>query len=143
MSGPALAAALRATAGRPDGLWLAARGRSMGRAVPTGAEVHVVASDLPPAVGEVWAFATAAGEVVVHRCVGVGPPHRFRGDARPVDDAPVAPQLLIGRVDSLRRDRGVGPVPPVAGRDRLRALGGMARRITRSGAARSRAEPGR
>lgn len=115
----------------------------MGRAVPGGAEVHVVASDAPPAVGEVWAFCTAAGEVVVHRCVGVGPPHRFRGDTRPVDDAPVAPHLLIGRVDSLRREGGVGPVPPAAGRDRLRAVGGMARKITRSGGAGGRAEPRR
>ncbi len=105
----------------------------MGRAIASGTEVHVATGPAVPAPGEVWAFATAAGEVVVHRCRAVGPPHRFRGDARARDDEPVAEALLIGRVDRVRGARGERPVPTAALRDRARAQAGRVARITRSG----------
>lgn len=131
MSGVALASGLRVTAARPEGVWLPTRGRSMGRAVPSGGEVHVVAAEAP-AVGEVWAFCTPGGEVLAHRCRVVGPPHRFRGDARPADDEPVETALLIGRVDRIRTGDGEIPVSAAAVRDRLVALRGRTRRITRT-----------
>lgn len=121
MSGAVLASALRDTASRPEGLWLPARGRSMGRAIGSGAEVHVRAVAAEPAPGEVWAFCTPGGAVLVHRCRRAGPPHRFRGDARGGDDAPVEGALVIGRADRVRDGAGERPVPPHAPVDRARA----------------------
>jgi hypothetical protein len=79
------------------GIELTVRGASMGRRFPAGATVHVVAASRPRR-GEVWAFATASGQLVLHRCrSGSGPPWVFRGDGREALDPPVEDDHLIGR----------------------------------------------
>ncbi|MEX1007825.1 MAG: S24/S26 family peptidase [Acidimicrobiia bacterium] len=89
----------RASAGT---MWFRVDGVSMGRSIPWGSEVLVVPAERPR-VGEVWAFCTANGELVVHR-------HRrpirgayvFQGDAKASPDDPVRADQLIGRVVAVR-----------------------------------------
>ena len=102
-------------------LWIDAVGSSMGRAIPDGARVHVVAAARPRR-GEVWAMCDDGGRVIVHRVLGlVDGQWWFRGDANSSPDLPVELDRLIGRVDEVE----------VAGR--LRLLGTLDRLIASRG----------
>ncbi len=82
-------------------LWIDTIGNSMGRAVPAGARVRVVAASRPRR-GEVWAICSDDGRVVVHRVLGVvGGRWWLQGDANRSPDLPVELDRLIGRVDEI------------------------------------------
>jgi hypothetical protein len=75
-------------------------------AIVAGERVRVVAGD-GPRRGEVWAFVRSDGDIVVHRMMRrLGDLYVFRGDTTPRDDEPVAPDLLIGRVDEVEGPEG-------------------------------------
>ncbi|MEO1063907.1 MAG: S24/S26 family peptidase [Actinomycetota bacterium] len=118
------AALLRARSTAPGGLQLHAAGSSMLPTIAAGTSVDVEAQPRPRS-GEIWAFVTDDGQVVVHRHVRPGREgHTFRGDANEHTDAPVRPDQLVGRVD-------LGPVDRLRGLRRI-ADRGLRRRITRS-----------
>lgn len=99
----ALARALRASAASGE-LWLPVRGGSMGRSLRSGSTVRVVPGARPRR-GEVWAFCTAGGTILVHRYRrAAGGEFIFRGDARAADDAAVPASRLVGRVVEVQRD---------------------------------------
>jgi hypothetical protein len=116
-------------------VWLAVSGTSMGSAIPSGARV-LVRGRTTPRRGEVWAFCTSGGHVVVHRFRR----HRdgqlwFQGDANAWVDVPIALSLLVGRVDAIDvegRRRRLGPVATIRARLGLdlRAVRRAARAIT-------------
>lgn len=120
-SATARAAVLRRAAGmRP--LWLDVAGDSMGATIASGSKVRVEPATRPRR-GQIWAFCTEDGRVLVHRFLGSsGPSLWFQGDANPRPDRPVTAALLIGRVRETN-DRGtsrpVGVRATVAGRVRL------------------------
>jgi hypothetical protein len=97
----------------------------MGRSIPHGARVHVVAAPRPHR-GEVWAMCSDDGHVVVHRVLGlVGGQWWLRGDTNSSPDRPVASERLIGRVseiDVAGRARRLGPLDRWIGRLRLDGL---------------------
>ena len=103
-----LADALRHRCEADTDYWLDANGTSMGRTIPGGARVRVVAGTRPR-VGEIWAFCGPRGQVVVHRCVWTGGSqgnrrYRFRGDSSPGLDAPAPAEVLIGPVVEVEVD---------------------------------------
>ena len=123
-------------------LWIAARGDSMGRTIPTGASV-LVAHDASPRRGQLWAYCDEAGRVVVHRYrrhTSAG--HVLQGDTRVQPDPPVQDERLIGRVTAVRRrgrDRHVGWSDRCLGesqrlpRELLARATRMTRRLRRAG----------
>jgi hypothetical protein len=87
----------------------------MGWSIPNGARVRV-AFDPPPRRGEVWAFCTKSGAVVVHRYRrAVGAQHRFQGDHRVEADPLVDRDELIGRVVEIAPRRAGFRWGPLAG----------------------------
>jgi hypothetical protein len=130
---PAAKAAVlrRGAAARP--MEIRVTGSSMGAAIPTGARVAVIAA-CRPRRGEVWAFVSEAGQVVVHRFRrrrdGV---LWFQGDGNDRIDRPVTPEMLIGRVASLEvagRRTKLGTRARVRGRLMLDVTA-LARRVDR------------
>ena len=112
-------------------LWIAARGESMGRTIPTGSSVLVAEGSMPRR-GEVWAYCDPSGNVVVHRyrrLTSAG--HVLQGDTRTRPDPPVREEWLIGRVTAVRRG------------DRIRSVGwrdrcvGACQRLPRAAIARA------
>ena len=103
-------------------LWIDTIGNSMGRAIPAGARVRVVAATRPRR-GEVWAICSDDGRVIVHRVLGVvGGRWWFQGDANRSPDQPVRPERLIGRVDEIEhagRCWNLGPSVRLIARWRL------------------------
>jgi hypothetical protein len=103
-------------------LWIDTIGNSMGRAVPAGARVRVVAASRPRR-GEVWAMCDDEGRIIVHRVLGeAGERWWLQGDANRSPDQPVSLDRLIGRVDEVEvagRRRRLGPVHRVCARARL------------------------
>ncbi|HEX4983478.1 MAG TPA: hypothetical protein VFV63_17360 [Ilumatobacteraceae bacterium] len=111
-------------------LWIDTVGSSMGRAVPDGARVRVVAAARPRR-GEVWAICNDDSRVVVHRALGVVDGRWwFQGDANRSPDLPIELARLIGRVAEVdiagRRRRLRGPDRLLA-RSRLDAAAGWKR----------------
>ena len=107
------AAVARLHRARLDGteLWLPVAGRSMGSTIDGGGRVRVVDAERRPKRGEIWAFTSESGTVVVHRYRSRhGDQYWFRGDANPRDDEPVAAAALVGRVVEIDDDRGRRPV---------------------------------
>jgi hypothetical protein len=94
----AITAVLRRRAAA-DGLWVEARGGSMGRRYPPGTRLLVAPLGRSPRSGEVWVFVDTDGEVVAHRCVCRRDTATiwFRGDASIRFDTPVALERLVGR----------------------------------------------
>ena len=88
------------------GLTFKAQGSSMAPSVWPGDIVtieSVAAAELEP--GDVALYERPEG-VVLHRYMGAGPGGlRFRGDARSIDDAPVQPAQVLGKVIAIRRGR--------------------------------------
>ena len=103
-------------------LWIDTIGNSMGRAVPAGARVRVVAASRPRR-GEVWAMCDDDGRIIVHRVLGeAGERWWLQGDANRSPDLPVRPDRLIGRVDEVEtngRRRRLGRSRRVVARARL------------------------
>jgi hypothetical protein len=103
-------------------LWIDTTGSSMGRAIPDGARVRVVAVARPRR-GEVWAMCDDEGRVIVHRALGVvGGRWWFQGDANRSPDLPVERDRLIGRVDEIDnagRRRRLGASDRLFARSRL------------------------
>ena len=103
-------------------LWIDTVGNSMGRAVPAGARVRIVAASRPRR-GEVWAMCDDDGRVIVHRVLGsVGDRWWLQGDANRSPDRPVGFDRLIGRVDEVEvagRRRRLGAPRRLTGRARL------------------------
>jgi hypothetical protein len=103
-------------------LWIDTIGNSMGRAVPDGARVRVVAASRPHR-GEVWAMCGDDGRVIVHRVLGVVAGRWWlQGDANRSPDAPVGLDRLIGRVDEIDvagRRRRLGAFDRLLARARL------------------------
>lgn len=98
-----MAAGLRAAAERGS-LRLPTAGTSMGALVRTGDRVTVQPGGRPQ-WGEVWAFCSEQGSVVVHRCRGRRPGGwLFQGDRRAQPDAVVGADRLVGRVVAVERD---------------------------------------
>jgi len=103
-------------------LWLPVRGESMGWSIRNGTRVRVEPAATPRR-GEVWAFANAQGEIVVHRSRGKGPVgYVFQGDVHVDPDATVGAERLIGRVVEID--------PPQAGL-RWGAASGAVQRVPR------------
>ncbi|MQA00009.1 MAG: hypothetical protein GEU80_11885 [Dehalococcoidia bacterium] len=76
----------------------------MGRAIRSGSRVRLIVAERPR-FGEVWAFCTEDGRVVVHRCIARrSGRYRFHGDTSG-PDAPVPLDRLIGRAIEVE-DRG-------------------------------------
>jgi hypothetical protein len=114
VDGSTKAALLRARLGT-GALWLDVTGRSMGWSIPDGSRVRVVGGSLP-ARGEVWAFCTPSGDLVVHRLRGTGSDGaRFQGDVCVRADAPIPDDLLVGRVVEVGPGRGRAWWSPAAG----------------------------
>jgi hypothetical protein len=118
-------------------LWIDTVGSSMGRAVPDGARVRVVAVSRPHR-GEVWAMCSDDGRVIVHRVLGVVDGRWWlQGDANRAPDPPVELERLIGRVDEIDIDgrrRQLGAFDRVIARARLdiAAMWNRVARIVRS-----------
>lgn len=98
---------------------LAVDGSSMGGTISAGSTVTVVAGTIPRP-GQIWALADAEGSLVVHRYKKRADGAMvFRGDGNPGDDAPVYPNMLIGRVVAAHTD---GRTQRFGLLDRLRAF---------------------
>ena len=98
---PTRSPACCAAAPRSGTLWIDTIGSSMGRAIPDGARVRVVAVARPRR-GEVWAMCSDDGRVIVHRVLGVVDGRWWlQGDANRSPDRPVELERLIGRVDEI------------------------------------------
>jgi Peptidase S24-like len=103
VSPEAVAAVLRKRVAKGP-VWLDVSGSSMGSAIPSGARV-LVQGRATPRRGEVWAFCTAGGNVVVHRFRrNRGGQLWFQGDANAWVDVPIDASLLIGRVNTIDVD---------------------------------------
>ena len=77
-------------------LWMPVDGTSMGRTIRAGSQVLLV-SAAAPRTGEIWAFYSDAGVLVMHRCLGrAAGGLRFQGDAH-FEDPAVRPGALVGR----------------------------------------------
>ena len=101
-------------------LWLAVDGPSMSPSLAPPARVQLTAAGRPRP-GELWAFGTHDGSLVVHRCLrrrrdGT---YEFRGDAETDDDDPVPAERLVGKV--VRAESAAGPVRLTRGWRRLLA----------------------
>jgi hypothetical protein len=97
-------------------LWLPVHGMSMQPSILDGSEVQLVPASRPRR-GELWAFCSAAGDLVVHRCRRFeNGAYVFAGDAQLIADAPVRDEQLIGRVVALR---SAGATRTLTARDRL------------------------
>ena len=119
-------------------VWLPVHGASMQPAILDGWDVQLVSASRPHR-GELWAFCSPEGDLVVHRCRrsadGV---YLFAGDARLIADAPVRDEQLVGRVSAIR---DAAATHTVTERDRLkwratnarRALGARMRASVRRG----------
>jgi len=84
---------------RREPLWLDVSGRSMGWSIPGGARVRVEGVAAGPRRGEVWAYCTQDGSLVVHRARRASAHgHVFQGDTCIRADDPVPTELLVGRV---------------------------------------------
>jgi hypothetical protein len=133
VDGSTKAALLRARLGTGS-LWLDVTGRSMGWSIPDGSRVRVDRA-LRPARGEVWAFCTPSGDLVVHRLRGVGPDGaRFQGDVCVRADAPVTADLLVGKVVEVgpgRRRASWGPAAAAVQRVPRVAVAGCVRAARR------------
>jgi signal peptidase I len=71
---------------------------------------QVLPEDLRP--GDCIVYRKTGGEEnIIHRIIAVKPELRTRGDARPVDDEPVAPAWIAGRVEGRIRYGHSTPVP--------------------------------
>lgn len=82
-------------------IWLPVAGDSMGRTIRGGSEV-LVAAGVCPHFGEVWAYCTVEGVVVVHRFLRRRREAlQFQGDAH-WPDPPVTREQLVGRVLCIR-----------------------------------------
>jgi hypothetical protein len=82
--------------------WLDVTGRSMGDTIHAGSQV-LLDAPAAPRIGEIWAFCSDDGTLVVHRSLGRGRNgFRFQGDGRIDGDPPVAPDRIIGRVREVR-----------------------------------------
>ncbi len=109
----------------------------MGRAIAWGSEVLIEGAEQPRR-GEIWAFCRADNKIVVHRYRRrAHDAYIFQGDAKFDPDEPVARDLLIGRVLSVRTDQG--EVRELAGRARVTGWvvesgRSAARRLLRRGA---------
>ena len=105
-----------------EALWIDTIGNSMGRAVPAGARVRVVAASTPRR-GEVWAMCDDDARIIVHRALGeAGDQWWFQGDANRSPDLPVRLDRLIGRVDEVEvvgRRRRLGRSRRLIARTRL------------------------
>ena len=103
-------------------LWIDTAGNSMGRAIPDGARVRVVAAARPRR-GEVWAMCNDDSRVIVHRALGVVDGRWWlQGDANRSPDPPVGLDRLIGRVDEIEvagHRRRLGASKWLIGRARL------------------------
>ena len=83
---------------------LAVDGSSMGATISPSSTVTVVA-DSTPRPGQIWALADSEGSLVVHRYKKrASGAMVFRGDGNRSDDAPVFPDMLIGRVVAATTD---------------------------------------
>jgi SOS-response transcriptional repressor LexA len=98
------------------------KGSSMGAGIPSGARVLVAAAHRPRR-GEVWAFVSDDGTVIVHRFrrerAGT---LWFQGDGNAGVDRPVTPEMLVGRVvatDVEGRRRSFGSLARWRARIRL------------------------
>ncbi len=104
----------------------------MSNTIRAGSRLRLAAGSTPR-FGELWAFVSDEGDVVVHRCLGRrGGRLLFQGDAAPVPDPLVAPDRLVGRVVALVAEPGAVERPLAA---HERWLGGPrleARRLARS-----------
>jgi len=105
-------------------LWVDTSGNSMGRAIPDGARVRIVAAARPRR-GEVWAMCNDDSRVIVHRALGVVDGRWWlQGDTNRAPDPPVGLDRLIGRVDEIDvagRRRRLGAFKRLIGRARLDA----------------------
>jgi hypothetical protein len=112
-------------------LWIDTTGNSMGKAIPDGARVRIVAAARPRR-GEVWAMCNDESRVVVHRALGVVDGRWWlQGDANRIPDPPVGLDRLIGRVDEIEvagRRRRLGASRWLIGRARL-DVAAIARRV--------------
>ena len=104
MTHPAvMARLLRDRAAR--GLWIPVTGSSMAPHLIPPAEAWVVADAPTPRIGEIWAFVTDDGDLLVHRFLR---PDRgtlvFAGDANRQADPPLRADRLVGRVAAVRSD---------------------------------------
>jgi len=112
-----------------DPMWLHVRGMSMAPSILDGWEVQLVPGSRPRR-GEVWAFCSAQGDIVVHRhCRFADGTHRFRGDAQQHGDAPIDDDQLIGRVVAIR---GNDTTRKIRSRDRFAWRARQARRALRA-----------
>jgi CheY-like chemotaxis protein len=96
-----LVALVRDVVGAGGTLWVRARGESMAPALPSGALVRLRALDgAAPAPGDLVLAVLPTGAPALHRVVRVdGRVVRLRGDARLVDDPPVAADAVLARAD--------------------------------------------
>jgi hypothetical protein len=106
---------------------------SMQPFIPDGWEVQLVSASRPRR-GEVWAFCSAQGDIIVHRYRRFeGGAHVFRGDVKQDVDAPVSDDQLIGRVTMLR---GAGAIRTITARDKFVWQAKQAQRALRARGAR-------
>lgn len=116
-----MASLLRDRAASGTGLELTAEGESMRPTIDPGSAL-LVAAHARPRPGEVWAFVTDDGGLVVHRYWRRNDSGLvFRGDGNDHADAPVRPDQLVGRIDLGRLDRirGLARLAAIAVRRRL------------------------
>ncbi len=93
----AVAALLRRRLTATGPMMLPVSGSSMGRMIPSGSEVKVMAC-AAPRPGEVWAVVDDDGEIIVHVARHVSTELMVgRGRSNEVDDRPVGRHRLIGR----------------------------------------------
>lgn len=115
---------LRERASVGEGLEIRAEGTSMRSTIDPGTTV-LVEGRTRPQIGEVWAFVTDDGRLIVHRYWrGNASGLVFRGDGNEHTDLPVRPDQLVGRIDLGRLDR-------LRGAARLISLA-VRRRLSRS-----------
>jgi hypothetical protein len=87
-------------------VWLPVDGDSMRPTIIPPATVRVVARDRPR-IGEVWAFVSAGGRIVVHRCTRrTSGGYVFQGDGRAATDPATPLELVIGRAVAVRDRHG-------------------------------------
>jgi len=97
-------------------LWLSVEGESMGPTLGGDSEVLLVGA-VRPRRGEIWAFYSDTGDLVVHRCLRVTSTAAvFQGDRHRRIDT-IDDDLLVGRAAAVRRD---GRTRPLGRGNRLR-----------------------
>ncbi len=115
-------------------MWVPVNGDSMGSTIIGGGRVRISDPGRGPRRGEIWAFASSTGDLVVHRFRSRDATRCwFRGDGNGYDDVPVLADAVIGRVaeiDDRTGRRTVGRWDHVVARLKLDVLS-LARLIRR------------